>query len=204
VKLLERARAQRTLMEAMSFFFKTSFDSLDKQQTNTARLLKQYEDETSLNHKIMQEKEESMTSVIGNLTDEVRALRESGERKDKESAARREKKLKKHRKPLRDSFSYEDLKAILKGLRTSPDATSLAMARDRVCITLFYLLGIRVAELKELTLSDIKGYTQLKGIDITVGKSNSPIKQQLVPSEESRNILLRLVSDDIEALISNK
>ena len=187
VKLLERARSYRELMDQMAFFFKTSFNQLGMAQTNTSRLLKEFEEESRESRRMMNEKEDVMAESINDLKEEIRRLREISERKEEEAALRREKKLKKNKRPLRDSFLFEDLKMILKDIGTKDGSNNTATARDRVCILLLYILGIRVAELKELTLADVMAFYEGKIVEITIGKSNSPIKQQLVPSEEKNS-----------------
>jgi len=200
VQLLERARHYRDLVEKMSVFFKTSFDSLNKSQTNTAALLKQFEEETQEARRIAFEKETNMAELVDNLTKEVRMLREQAEKKDKLSEERRQKRLKRNRKPLRDSITYEDFLNIMNRLKKNEDDDTIAVLRDRICITLLFLLGIRVAELKEFTLDAIRKFLDNNVIEITVGKSNSPVKQKLVPSEETRAIMTRHISQDIQAL----
>jgi len=43
-------------------------------------------------------------------------------------------------------------------------------------------------------------YYEGKIIEITIGKSNSPIKQQLVPSEEARTMIRKFILDDLNLL----
>jgi len=60
-----------------------------------------------------------MSAAVTKRTDEIRFLRESNEKKEREVELRRQKKLKRNKKPLRDSFHYEDLKNILKQMLTA-------------------------------------------------------------------------------------
>jgi site-specific recombinase XerD/transposase InsO family protein len=200
VKLLERARSFRALMVHMNTFFKTSFTHLGHQQVNTAKTLKIFQDEVDNSHRLLQEKENTTSEVIKDLTKEIQKLRELSERKDREAEVRKQKRAKRNRKPLRDAFTFDDLTAMLKDMSSGEDKSSIAVCRDRVCLVFLFLTGIRVAELKELTIANLDSYLDLEPIDIQIGKSNSPVKQQLVPSEESRNILRKYVGSDINIL----
>lgn len=200
VKLLERARSFRTLMVQMNSFFQTSFSHLGMQQINTSKALKVFQEEVENSNRLLQEKETYTGEVIEKLSNEIKLLRETSERKEREAEKRKERRLKRNRKPLRDAFHLEDLKGILRLMGSKPNSGSTAAARDRVCIVFLFITGIRVAELKELTLSDIENYYNGQIIDIEIGKSTSRIKQQLVPSEETRNLIKKYIINDIELL----
>jgi len=200
VRLLERARSFRTLMVNMNSFFQTSFRHLGHQQVNTARTLKVFQDEVEKSHRLLQEKESVTSEVIKNLSKEIQLLRETAERKDREAELRKQRRSKRNRKPLRDTFMFDDLTTMLKQMSSKEDKQNAAVCRDRVCLVFLFLTGIRVAELKELTIANLESYLDLQPIDIEIGKSNSPVKQQLVPSEESRNILRKYVGSDIDFL----
>jgi site-specific recombinase XerD len=55
--------------------------------------------------------------------------------------------------------------------------------------------------LRGLTLQDVVTFYEGSPVEIEVGKSKSPLKHQLVPSEESRGIIKRFIHDDLAELI---
>ncbi len=69
-----------------------------------------------------------------------------------------------------------------------------------MCILLLYILGIRVAEFKEITISQIYEYLDKHAMEITVGKSTSPVKMTYVSSEESRNLIKKYVLEDLQTI----
>jgi septal ring factor EnvC (AmiA/AmiB activator) len=89
--LLERARSARALLAQMTMFFQTSFEQLGNAQTNTSRMLKQFEDENRASHALLHEQDERTAAAIKELTSEIQRLRELNERTEAEARARREK-----------------------------------------------------------------------------------------------------------------
>lgn len=196
--LLERAKSARNMFAQMMSFFKTSFTSLDKAQENTTRLLKEFEQENKFKDELLIQQEKNMTHELSALKDELRLLREKEEKREKEREQQREKKRSRVKRPLKNSVTFEDIKGVLEETRQEGIKNSVAACRDRICIILLYVLGIRVAELKQITVSHIYDYLEKKPFEIEVGKSSSPVKMQYVSSEESRNLIRKYVNKDLE------
>ncbi len=200
VVLIERARSARSMMMQMMEFFRTSFTSLDKAQDNTTRLLKEFEESNKFKDELLVQQEKTMAKELSSLKDEIRLLREKTERKDREKQELRDKKKSRIKRPLKNSITFEDIKGILEETKKEETKNSVATCRDRICIMLLYILGIRVAELKQITISHIYDYLDKKPFEIEVGKSTSPVKMPYVSSEESRNLINKYVQKDLETV----
>jgi len=106
-----------------------------------------------------------MTTELKELKDEIRMLREEAERKERETQAKREKK-KSEKRPFKNSVTLEDIKGVLEETKSESISHSYAACRDRICVLLIYILGIRVAELKQITISQIYDYLDKKPMEI--------------------------------------
>jgi site-specific recombinase XerD/transposase InsO family protein len=198
--LIERARSARSMMSQMMEFFRTSFTSLDKAQENTTRLLKEFEESNKFKDELLIQQEKNTGEELAGLRKEISQLRVNAEKKEMEKLRQKEKKKSRVKRPLKNSITFEDLKGVLEETRREGTKNSVAGCRDRVCIVILYILGIRVAEVKQITISHIYDYLDKKPFEIEVGKSTSPVKMQYVSSEESRNIIKKNVLNDLETV----
>lgn len=161
---MERARSARDMLQTMVVFFGTSFNQQMVQNENMVRLLEDLEEKKKFQEKLMAERDIDTSKKLGDLTAEIRTLRQEGAREREEREARRLKKKSIKKRPLKDCIEFEDIIGILKETENSVKRDCAPCCRDRICIILLYIYGIRVAELKEIHISQIYDFLDKKTI----------------------------------------
>ena len=98
---------------------------------------------------------------------------------------------------MRDIILYDDLVKIVHLTKTEK---SINKPSVRVGIVMLFLLGVRITELKQITILNLKGYLNNQPLYITPGKTKSPVKIPHVASEVTKKVFLDLVGQDFSQL----
>lgn len=114
----------------------------------------------------------------------------------------REQRKKRTKRPTKSSMTFDDLLGVLKETHAIGNGENVAASRDRVCILCLYIFGIRVAELKEITVQNLFDWLDRQSFEISVGKAKTRVKQQIVSSEEGHKMFQKYVKTDLDGVAS--
>jgi len=145
-----------------------------------------------------------LKTKIQELVEDMEVRRKRTQRIEEEQISRSQKKKNRKRRPLKDPISQEDLLNLLSYVKTfHAGKDPLIIARYRVAIIILYLFGIRVNELRQITLYQIQQYLKGSNLSVAIGKSRIRSKIHYPSSKESRDFLTRHGKDDLALLEAN-
>lgn len=104
---------------------------------------------------------------------------------------------------LKDPFEQTDLEATLNLISNKYKTKPQIRARYRVALTLLYLLGLRVNELRQIRLGQIKRYLEGNSLLIAIGKSKVRAKYPFAASQGTITFLKYYCGKDLDCLFEN-
>jgi len=141
----------------------------------------------------------NLITTIQNLNDEISFLRSRQESKEKQNSLKKEKLLKRKRRPIKDPISKTELInlfSFIQNYHTDP----ILISRYKVFVALLYLLGIRVNELRQIKFVHLSNYLSGQPLLLSIGKTKIRTKMSFPSSKEARTFLLQNVGDNINHL----
>lgn len=159
--------------------------------------------EENLQSKVLhQEEKQSLSKQLFDINSELQISRVKAEEKQSEKERQKERKKGRKPRPLKDPFTKEDLINVLKIIPEKYQDKTLS-SRYSISICLLYLFGIRVNELRQIKIGNLKDYLEGKTLNIAVGKSKMRTKVEFPSSVGTRKFLSNFCNDSLQFCISS-
>lgn len=166
-------------------------------------LLDSQEEITRLRNDLMESQQQQAALLVQVQTLTVEMATASAKRDSLELSkrAQKEKKRTRKRKPLKDPFEEIDLVNVLKKIKDR-FTDQLIRSRYCVCLTLLYVFGIRVNELRQIKIAHLYTYLRGEPLRLQIGKSKIAAKVTFPSSKGTRDFLNKHCLDELQYLFA--
>lgn len=165
-------------------------------------LLKSQQEITMLRDDLIdsQQRQADLLLQVQKLTLQIAKTASDKEDSEKEKQALREKKRTRKKKPLKDPFDLSDLLNVLNIIKEKYKDPMLS-SRYRICVTLLYLFGIRVNELRQIKVGHVHQYLEGQPLNLQIGKTKIRSKVSFPSAKGTRDFLKRYCATDLDFVL---